>query len=255
MLAANAMSATPTLSVIVVCRNPGPRLADALASVWSQRHVTPELIVIDGGSTDGTRAWLEARRPRLTALVSEPDAGVYDAMNKGVALARHEWLYFLGADDRLAGDMVLSETVNELRQTEAGIVAGEAAFDDGRIYRLGSRVNPIARNFVHHQAAFYRRSLFAENGTFDPSLAVMADYEFNVRLWKSRVRFKPIPLRIAACGVAGLSDRGNWRGYREEIAVRHRYFSLARSLPWDVLTLARYVRKRLLRSLPPSSPV
>ena len=242
------MSAAPILSVIVVCKNPGPRLPAALASVWEQRQVQPELVVIDGGSTDGTTAWLQAQRARIATLVSEPDRGVYDAMNKGVAHACGDWVYFLGADDRLAGDRVLSEVVNWMKKTEAGVVVGEAAFDDGRIYKLHSHVNAVARNFVHHQGAFYRRTLFAENGSFDPSLAVQADYEFNVRLWKGRVRFKPIPLRIAACGVGGLSDGGGWRVYREEIAVRHRYFSLGRCVPWDALSLLRFLRKQFVRA-------
>ena len=248
MLAANAMSAAPFVSVIVVCKNPGARLRAALASVWAQRDAALELIVIDGGSTDGSVAWLESERARIAALVSGPDRGVYDAMNEGVARARGDWVYFLGADDRLAGDTVLRETTNWLRRTDAGVVAGAAAFDDGRLYQLRSNVNPIARNFVHHQAAFYRRGLFEENGPFDLGLAVMADYEFNVRIWKNRVRFKPAPLRIAACGVGGLSDRGAWRGYREEIAVRHRYFPAWRALPWDVLSVLRYLRKKIVRS-------
>jgi putative colanic acid biosynthesis glycosyltransferase len=239
----------PPLSVILVCKNPGPRLHAALGSVWEQLHVQAELIVIDGGSTDGTREWLEARRSRLAVLVSEPDSGIYDAMNKGVARATGEWIYFLGADDRLVGDMVLSESVNWMRKTEAGVAAGEAAFNDGRIYKLRSHVNPVARNFAHHQATFYRRTLFAENDGFDTSLAIMADYDFNIRLWKGRVRFKPIPLRIAACGTGGASDSGAWRGYREEIAVRHRYFSLGRCLFWDILSVVRFMRKKLVRGL------
>ncbi len=242
-------AAPPPFSVIVVCKNPGPRLPAALESIWTQRHVTPELIVIDGASTDGSREWLEKNRGRMATLVSEPDAGIYDAMNKGLARATGDWVIFLGADDRLVGDMVLSEAFNWLKKTEAGVAAGEAAYDDGRIYKLHSRVNPLARNFVHHQSAFYRRSLFAENGPFDTSLAIMADYEFNVRLWKNRVRFKPLPLRIAACGIAGASDAGRWRGYREEITVRHRYFSAGRCLLWDVLSVVRYVRKKIVRSV------
>ncbi len=248
MLPRNAMSAAPTLSVIVVCKNPGSRLPAALASVWAQKHVEPELIVVDGGSIDGTVAWLESQRARIATLIVEPDGGVYDAMNKGVARARGDWVYFLGADDRLAGDMVLSETVNWMRKTEAGVVAGEAAFDDGRIYKLRSHVNAIARNFVHHQGAFYRRTLFEENGAFDATLAVQADYEFNIRLWKSRIRFKPIPLRIAACGVGGVSDGGAWRVYREEITVRHRYFSFGRCLLWDGISVVRFLRKRFVRA-------
>jgi glycosyltransferase involved in cell wall biosynthesis len=241
------MSAAPALSVILVCKNPGPRLQAALASVWAQLHIHPEIIVIDGGSTDGSREWLTAQRARLATLVSEPDAGLYPAMNQGIALATGAWILFLGADDRLVGDMVLSEALNWMNKTEAGVAAGEVAYDDGRIYKLRSNVNPCARNFVHHQGTFYRRSLFAENDAFDTSLAVMADYEFNVRLWKNRVRFKPIPLRIAACGTGGLSDSGRWRGYREEIAVRHRYFSFGRCLVWDALSVVRYVRKKIVR--------
>ena len=242
------MSAAPALSVVLVCKNPGPRLQAALASVWAQLHVHPEIIVIDGGSTDGSREWLTAQRARLATLVSEPDAGLYHAMNRGVALATGEWILFLGADDRLVGDLVLSESLNWMKKTEAGVAAGEVAYDDGRIYKLRSNVNPCARNFVHHQGTFYRRSLFAENDAFDTSLAVMADYEFNVRLWKNRVRFKPIPLRIAACGTGGLRDSGRWRGYRAEIAVRHRYFSFGRCLGWDALSVVRYVRKKIVRS-------
>ena len=243
-----ATTAAPPLSIILVCKNPGPRLHAALASVWEQLHVHPEIIVIDGASTDGSREWLTSQRTRLATLISEPDAGLYHAMNRGVALATGEWLLFLGADDRLVGDMVLSESLNWMNKTEAGVAVGEIAYHDGRIYRLRSDVNPCARNFVHHQGTFYRRSLFAENDAFDTSLAVMATYEFNVRLWKNRVRFKPIPLRIAACGTGGVSDAGHWPGYREEITVRHRYFSFGRCLLWDALTVVRYVRKKIARS-------
>jgi putative colanic acid biosynthesis glycosyltransferase len=248
MLAPNAMSAAPSISVIVVCKNPGARLHAALASVWEQRWAEPELVVIDGASTDGSREWLEAQRARSATLVSEPDAGVYDAMNKGVAAAHGEWVLFLGAEDRLVGDMVLSEALNWMKKTEAGVAAGEAAYDDGRLYKLRSHVNPVARNFVHHQAAFYRRSLFAENGGFDSTLTVMADYDFNIRLWKNRVRFKPLPLRIAACGTRGASDAGRWRGYAEEIRVRHRYFSSWRCWFWDALSVVRFVRKKTIRN-------
>jgi glycosyltransferase involved in cell wall biosynthesis len=254
MLAANAMSAAPIFSVIVVCKNPGAPLHAALTSVWAQRDAALELIVIDGGSTDGSRAWLESQPSRIATLISEPDHGIYDAMNKGVARARGEWVCFLGADDRLAGEGVLGETATWMKQTEADVVSGEAAFDDGRIYKLQARVNPLVRNFVHHQATFYRRALFAAHGGFDTTLAIMADYEFNVRLWKKGVRFKSIPLRIAACGVGGLSDAGGWRGYREEIVVRHRHFSAARCLPWDALSVARFFRKKTILSIARHQP-
>jgi Glycosyltransferases involved in cell wall biogenesis len=241
------MPAAPTLSVLLVCKNPGPRLHTALASVWSQSHVAPEIVVVDGGSTDGTLAWLQQHRARLTTFVSEPDTGIYDAMNKAVAAARGDWLLFLGADDRLVGDTTLAQAMETLATTSAGVVSGEAAFDDGRIYRLAARIRPLARNFVHHQATFYRRALFDENGVFDTSLRVMGDYDFNFRLWKNGIRFKPLPLRVAACGIAGTSDGGDWRVYREEITVRHRYAPAWRCWFWDTLSVVRFLRKQLVR--------
>jgi putative colanic acid biosynthesis glycosyltransferase len=232
----------PILSVIVVCRNSGPRLQPTLESVWEQRGERTELIVIDGGSTDGTREWLESRRARITTLDVRPNRGIYDAMNKGLAAAHGEWVLFLGAGDRLAGDLALSEACNWLKQTEAGVAVGEATYGNGRTRRLRSRVNPIAWNFVPHQAAFYRRALFIENGNFEISLTVMGDYELNLRLWKSHVRFKPLKLHIAVCHPDGASDAGHWRACVEEILIRHRYFPAWKCWLWDTLSVVRRVR-------------
>lgn len=250
MLQSNAMPAPlPTLSIIVVTKNPGPRLVATLESIWGQRWVQPEIIVIDGGSTDGTLDWLGAQPAQIGTLVSESDRGVYDAMNKGVALAQGDWLLFLGADDRLVGDMTLSEMRDYLRRTEASVVVGEVAFDDGRIYRLQMRRSPLARNFVHHQGAFYRRSLFEQMGRYDTSLRIMGDYDLNLRLWKAGVLFKAVDLRVSACGTHGLSDSGRWLGYREEIVVRHRYAPPQRCWYWDALSVVRWMRKRAVRLL------
>jgi len=250
MLPASAMPApSPTFSVIVPCKDARASLPETLGSVWSQRGEAPELIVVDGGSADGTREWLEARRARLGTLVCEPDRGVYEAMNKGIAAARGDWILFLGADDRLAGDSVLEAARPLLGRTEGGVAVGEAAYDDGRVYRLADPPRPAARNFAHHQGAFYRRRLFAEFGGFDATLAIMADYDLNLRLWMNRVRFEALRLRVAVCGRGGLSDRGDWRGYEEEIRVRRRHFPASRRLLWDVLSCARFARKRIVRAI------
>jgi putative colanic acid biosynthesis glycosyltransferase len=249
------MPIAPTFSVIVACKNPGTRLHAALSSVWGQRDVSFELIVVDSVSTDGSGEWLDSRRSNIATLIREPDRGIYDAMNKGIANARGEWIYFLGADDRLATDDVLQQSAALLQQRGVGVGCGEAIFDDGRVYSLQPHVRPLARNFVHHQATFYRRSLFSKQGAFDAALGVMADYELNLRLWTNGVKFAPMPLAIASCGVGGVSDSGRWRGYREEIAVRHRYFSPLRCLPWDVLSVVRFMRKKVLRYVAKHRPI
>ena len=235
------------ISVIVVCHNPGPRLPATLASIWEQRWAGPELIVVDRGSTDGTREWLESQRARIAAILASGAATLYDALNEGIAQAQGEWVLLLSAEDRLVGDMVLSEALNWMMKTEAGVAAGEAAYDDGRITKLRSHVNPAARNFVARPATFYRRTLFAENGGFDPAFPTMADYEFNVRLWKNRVRFKPVPLRIAASRSEVTTGRFDGRACREEMQVRHRYFGFWRCVGWDALSLIRWAGAGMAR--------
>jgi glycosyltransferase involved in cell wall biosynthesis len=242
------MPASPTsISVIVVCRNPGTRLHTALESIWSQTF-RAEIIVVDGASTDGTREWLEARRDRITTLISEPDNGIYEAMNKGIAAVTSEWLLFLGADDFFASPSTLAEAANLLADPQAAVVVGEARFDDGRLYPFRGSRAAIRRNFVHHQASFYRRTLFERHGGFDTSLRIQADYEYNLRLLHAGAVFTSIPLRISECASGGLSDSGRWANYREEISARHRYFPGWRCWPWDLLAALRYARKNIVRS-------
>jgi putative colanic acid biosynthesis glycosyltransferase len=236
----------PLISIIVVCRNPGESLRTAVASVQAQRDADVELVIVDGGSTDGTREWLEAERTRLGTLITEPDRGIYDAMNKGVAAARGDWVLFLGADDRLAGDDVLLRATPHLQDGAAAVLVGTARFDDGRIY-TASPATALRRNFVHHQATFYRRELFHTNGSFDCLLRIQADYDFNLRLLRAGVAFTPLPLLISECTSGGVSDAGHWANYREEITVRHRHFPAWRCWLWDAVAIPRWLRKQFIR--------
>lgn len=247
MLAPKAMSASsPTISVIVVCKNPGAHLRSALESVWTQLDASAELVVIDGASTDGTREWLDTQRYRLATVISEPDTGLYEAMNKGIAAAVGDWLFFLGADDRLASPTVLADAAHTLVQIPSDIAVGEARFEDGRRYACAGSAAAIRRNFIHHQAAFYRRALFARHGQFDCRLSIQADYDLNLRLLHAGARIATLDLHIANCAPGGLSDSGRWANYREEITVRHRYFPSWHCWPWDLLAIARWLRKKFV---------
>ncbi|MFM9091935.1 MAG: glycosyltransferase, partial [Verrucomicrobiota bacterium] len=190
------MSAEPACSLIVTCRNPGARLGPTLASALEQRRAAVELIVVDQDSTDGPPAWLEARRGELAAVVNLPGAGRVAAANAGIERARGDWVHFLRPGDRLAGDGVVAEVLVWARKTEAGVVVGETASDAGELRRLPARVTALAGDFAPPAGTFYRRSRFAETGGFDPELPVAADYEFQLRFWKGRVRVKSLPIRV-----------------------------------------------------------
>jgi glycosyltransferase involved in cell wall biosynthesis len=213
------MSAPPSLSVIVTCHERGPALAITLASVADQRFVQPQVLVA------------EHRAGEAPAV----------ALNAALVSAQGDWVLFLAAGDRVVGDVLLNEALHWMQRTEAGVAAGEMAYDSGRIVKLRAKVNPLARDFVPRAATFYRRSLFAENGDFEVSLHAMAAYELHLRLWKNRVRFKPLPLRIAAAPAAPSFD---WRACREEIRVRHLYFPVWRCGWWDARSLLRCLLSR-----------
>lgn len=233
------MSTAPQLSILLVCQNPGARLPATLESLQQQRQVESEIIVIDRGSTDGSREWLAKQSPQVTLRAVAADANVVEALNNALANAHGEWIFFFVVGDRLVGDAILSETLNWMQKTECGVVAGESAADDGRIQSLRAHANAIAGDFAPRSATFYRKGLFEENGAFDPTLSAMAPYELNVRLWKNRIRFKPIPLRIAACEADGAFD---WPAAREEMRVRHRYYPAWRCWPWDLRSMLRAAR-------------
>lgn len=243
----------PLVSVIIVCRNPGPALQTALGSLWELTSTGHEIIVVDGASTDGTRERLQASRSKLAVLISEPDTGVYDAMNKGIAAARGQWVLFLGADDRLAAPDVLSRLESTLTQTPAGIVAGTTRFTDGRLY-AAQPAAAVRRNFIHHQSALYRRELFSKLGHFDPSFHIQADYELNLRWQQAGVGIATLPHLVAVCGTGGLSDGGRWANYREEIRVRHRHFPAWQCWFWNLGSITRYLRKKMVRSFASTRP-
>jgi glycosyltransferase involved in cell wall biosynthesis len=169
-----------------------------------QRKGLYEFLVIDGGSTDDTLAHLRAQGPALR-YVSEPDDGIYDAMNKGIRLSSGKFLYFLGAGDRLLPG-VLEAVAAEISKLPCqgqtsrptllyGTVelSGHSRPYDGRFNRF-----KLLRDNICHQAIFYQRSVFAQLGFYNTKYRSLADWEFNIRCFNDRgIHKRYIPLRIA----------------------------------------------------------
>jgi glycosyltransferase involved in cell wall biosynthesis len=164
---------------------------------------------------------------RLAWWISEPDRGIYDAMNKGIAAAQGDWLYFLGADDVLAGADVLARCARHL-EDGAALVYGDVRYPAGR--RVRSRAGPrlLLHNTVHHQAAFYARRVF-EDFRYDASLQVVADYELNLKLYLSRERCVRADVVVAQCAEGGVSRARIGQAFRETNAVRRRYLGAVAS--------------------------
>lgn len=148
-----------------------------------------EIWVLDACSTDGTLEVIESYKRKVGTdikCVSSPDDGVYDAMNRGIALASGEWLYFLGADDRLADPEVFCDVSRTLAKECADLVYGDVVLkSDGRRFcGKSSRTRLVLDRNISHQAIFYHHSLFKRVGSFDLSYPIWADWDLNIRCFK-----------------------------------------------------------------------
>lgn len=210
---------SPLISVITVVYNAYPTLEATIQSVINQSQELVEYLIIDGGSTDGSVEIIRKYESRLAAWCSEPDNGIYDAMNKGIDRARGDWLYFLGADDKL-NEGVLELIIPYLKSTYK-VVFGDVIFDNGhRMHSyLGQRT--ILQNTLHHQSAFYNKSNF-ENFRYDPSLKIASDYDLNMKIYTEKQPVLYIPVLVAYCYAGGASSLLT-QSLQETNTVRKRY--------------------------------
>ena len=162
------------LSVITVCYNE-KEIERTCRSIAGQKCQNFEWIVIDGGSTDGTLEILQRYKGRIDKLVSEPDKGVFDAMNKGIKLAHGEWLNFMNGGDLFANDEVVGEFLRrEANADGAGVIYADfhVVYDDGQRRLRTFDGQPLDKRFFYgdcigHQASFIRRELFDKYGLYN----------------------------------------------------------------------------------------
>ena len=192
-------------------------IADAVASVRAQDGVSLEHIILDGGSTDGTREWLQAHADHRTRLVLEPDAGIYDALNKGFALAAGEVVGLLHADDLYADERVLARVAAAFADPAVDALYGDLQYvrraNPTRVVRQWTS-GPFTRSRLRfgwmppHPTLFLRRRVLAQLGPFDLSYRIAADYEFMLRLLKNPgYRIVYLPEVLVKMRVGGLSNR------------------------------------------------
>lgn len=172
--------------IVTVCKNPGTLLLRALHSVSALADPRVRHVVIDGASSDGTREFLESHSSSLWCWRSEPDRGIYDAMNKGWNLCPGDsWVLFLGADDRLLG-LPSNDEIARADRERFDVIYGETCVG-GQPFRSRWDAGLRLRNTVHHQSMLVRKSLI-EASPFDVRYRVYSDWDFNLRLWRSGVK-------------------------------------------------------------------
>ncbi len=246
------------VSVITAVFNRERTVARALASLGAQTHADIEHIIIDGGSTDGTLAILKAGRRAGSVLVSEPDNGIYDALNKGLVRATGDIIGLLHSDDELADPAVLADVAALFASRPVDAVYGDldyvASDGSGRIVRhwRAGEYSPrkLGRGWMPpHPALFVRKTVIDRFGGYDTRLRIAADYDAILRWFSgAQITAAYIPRVLVKMRVGGESNRNLGRimqKSREDlVALRRNNIGGIGTLAWKNLSkLPQFFRR------------
>lgn len=196
------------ISIITICFNAATDLENTIASVRSQKYKDYEYIVVDGGSKDATLAVINDNSDKITKWVSEPDKGIYDAMNKGIKMASGEWVIMMNAGDVFADSQVLQNVFSHAIPDSITFLYGDILIrqKDGSLLR---RVMSWQNGNVNHQAVIYRRRLHDEHGLYIVTKKIIvSDYLFFVRIPEEQVQKIDLAISINDTMVFQLKEIG-----------------------------------------------
>lgn len=203
------------LSIITINYNNLEGLKRTAESIVNQTFQEFEFVVVDGGSTDGSKGFIESQTDKIDYWVSESDQGIYNAMNKGIKAATGEYLLFMNSGD------VLIDDVNILNICSEKLIEDIVAFDcylEKNSTIIGKRTHVekptlfyVYKNGFKHQSTFIKRDLFEKIGLYNENYKIAGDYEFWIRCFlESSTTSKGYPIPIAIFQLNGISQNGGW---------------------------------------------
>ncbi len=240
----------PVLTIITVVYNAFNVIGKTITSVLDQSYEHIEFIIIDGASTDGTFEQLVQQKSNFSHLQSEPDNGIYDAMNKGLARATGDYILFLNAGDELSSDTIVEELFKTAVSTgsirpdlyygsvllidEAGQILGERRHKppvslDWRSFKMGM--------LVSHQAFIPARVITSPYRT---DLKISADIDWCIACLKKADTIVNTGLIISKYLTGGLSRQNTWLSWKERFSVMQKYYGLGSTLFFHLIIIVRF---------------
>lgn len=243
---------TPKFSIITVTYNAEAVLEDTILSVISQTYQQVEYIIVDGASKDRTPAIIDRYKDRIARIVSEPDRGLYDAMNKGIRLATGNYLCFLNAGDSFHSKDTLQQMVNTLSSSELpDVIYGETALVNHerhflRMRRLQAPEVLTWRSFkqgmlVCHQAFFAKTSLAIP---YDLQYRFSSDFDWCIKVMKQARTLHNTHLTIIDYLEEGMTTQNRKASLRERFRIMARHYGLASTVAHHAWFVVRAVLKK-----------
>lgn len=242
----------PRFSIITVTYNAAKVLEDTIQSVVAQTYKNIEYIIVDGASTDGTMGIIERYKNHIAKVVSEPDKGLYDAMNKGIGMATGDYLCFLNAGDSFHEDDTLQLMVHSITGNELpDILYGETAIVDaaGHFLHMRRLQAPEHLNWksfkqgmlVCHQAFFARHTLMEP---YDLKYRFSADFDWCIRLMKKARTFHNTRITIIDYLEEGMTTQNHKASLKERFSIMTKHYGWVSTVLYHAWFAIRLVVKR-----------
>ncbi len=200
------------ISIVTINKNDAVGLEKTIKSVISQKKDFFEFIVIDGNSIDNSKDLLLSYKSGITYSISEPDTGIYNAMNKGILNASGDFILFLNSGDFLVDDNVIEDVCKQITLNDE-VVSGTIIIEDefNKQHKMDSQEKINIQHFInlslYHQATFISKKLFDNYGLYNESFKIGGDYEFFIRLfYKNNCMYRRISRKIAYFKSDGISN-------------------------------------------------
>lgn len=204
------------ITIGLVVYNGIRHIGSALDSIVRQSYRNIELIVVDGGSTDGTQNILNEYAEHISVLISEPDKGIYDAMNKVCSLATGDWLIFLGCDDELLDTL---GNITRLMTDYDSVYYGDVIFrSSGKIYGGKFSKFRLMEHNICHQSLFYPKSVY-KNHFYSLDYKWLADYVYNLKLFGEGIPFVYTGVVVSVFNDIGGSSAGDVELRRDQLKL------------------------------------
>jgi glycosyltransferase involved in cell wall biosynthesis len=249
-------SASLKVSIITVCYNSEKTIETTIQSVTSQDYANIEYIIVDGNSSDHTMGVVDRYKKNINKIVSEPDRGIYDAMNKGIKMAEGDVIGILNSDDIFVSNTIISEIVKAFENdTEIAAVYGNIDFFKDELTKKVVRTwitKPYYPKFFDegevppHPSLFVRKAVYDKIGTYFPDFKISSDYEFMFRAFKVH-NYKPYYLDrfIVNMKIGGESTKSfkNILIGNKEVRVAWKMNNMRPSLWFWVLRVYKKIRQ------------
>lgn len=214
----------PLLSIVTVNLNNLEGLENSLKSIFRQTWQDFELIVIDGGSIDGSKEFLEENEDKITYWISEPDTGIYNGMNKGIEKCTGNYVLFLNSGDYFLSTNTLELCFDLVCNYKADVYYGQIMIDDSGTEKTITFPNELRLSYlkskvINHQACFFERKTLQSLGGYNEEFSLAADYQFYLKAYLEGKKFHPLLFPIVKYDVTGVSSvkMDNYRAEMDRI--------------------------------------